>query len=185
MQALRKLSRFEAKHMASFLGHSTLLIAAVSLWSAGCAQKPGFAPGWMGPAIAVGTLAADATSGKDEPIVKQVTPQLWVSASQLDFGTIRIAARGSQQLEIRNVSRFDLKLISAQSSSACFVLADPAAVPVTLPPGAAITLMIAMFSRTPALCDGRLEIHTDMAVAALLTVHLKGRVTPASRKLKP
>ena len=176
MQALRKLSRFEAKRMAPFLGHSTLLIAAVSLWSAGCAQKPGFVPGWLGPAIAVGGVAAEATSGKDQPIVKQMTPQLWVSASQLDFGTLALAERRSQQLEIRNVSRFDLKLISAQSTSACFILADPAAVPVTLPPGAAITLMVAMFSRTPALCDGRLEIHTDMAVAALLTVRLEGRV---------
>src|SRR6185436_14222273 len=118
VQALRKLTRFEMKQMALLLGRSTLLIAAVSLSSAGCAQKPGFVPGWLGPAIAVGGVAAAATSGKDEPIVKQITPQLWVSASQLDFGTIGIAERGSRQLEIRNVSRFDLRLITAQSSSA-------------------------------------------------------------------
>ena len=180
------LTRFKMKQMALLLGCSTLLIAAVSLSSAGCAQKPGFVPGWLGPAIAVGGVAAAATSGKDEPIVKQITPQLWVSASQLDFGTIGIAERGSRQLEIRNVSRFDLRLITAQSSSACFLVADPAAVPVTLPPGGAITLMIAMFSKTSARCDGRLEIHTDMAVAALVTVRLKGRVgAAANRRPKP
>jgi hypothetical protein len=182
VHALGKLSRFEVKRMAFFPGRSTLVMAAVSLVSTGCAQKPGVVPGWMGPAIAVGTFAADATSGKDEPIVKQTAPQLWVSASELDFGTIGIAERGSRQLDIRNLSRFDLRLITAQSTRACFVVVDPAAVPVTLPPGGTLTIMIAMFSKTPARCDGRLEIQTDMAVAALVTIRLKGRVAGAANR---
>jgi hypothetical protein len=145
--------------------------AATLLHTAGCTV-----PAWVGPAVEVGN-AATRKVGTNEPIVHRVEPQLRVSDSQLDFGKIAIATRALRQLEVRNISRFDLKILTARSHGSCFAVVAAAPFPITLTPNEAITLEVAMSNHLAARCDGRLEINTDSATAALVTIRLKGLIS--------
>ena len=146
--------------------------AVALLHAAGCS-----APAWLGPAVEVAGTAMEAHSDSSTPVRRGVDPQLRVSASQLDFGTIVIAARALRPLEVRNISRFDLTLVTARSSGPCFTLVAVSAFPITLSPNDATTVTVAMSSQAATGCDGRLEIRTDSAAAALVAIRLKGRVT--------
>ena len=147
-------------------------VGAVALLQAmGCS-----APAWVGPAVEVGTAALTANTDDSIPIRNRIDPQLRVSDSQLDFGSIDIAARALRPLEVRNISRFDLKLLTAQSSASCFTVTATAPFPMTLTPNEATTLTVTMSSQAATRCEGRLEIHTDSAAAGLVTIRLKGRV---------
>lgn len=148
--------------------------AVALLHAAGCT-----APQWLGPAVEVAGTAMAVNSDNSMPPRNRVEAQLRVSASQLDFGTADIAARALRQLEVRNISRFDLTLVTARSSGRCFTLVGAAAFPITLAPNAVTTLTVAMSSQGATSCDGRLEINTDSSAAALVTIRLKGRVARA------
>jgi len=143
--------------------------AVAMLHTAGCAP-------WVGPAVEVAAAAVEANSNSSPPVRNRVDPQLRVSDSQLDFGTINIAARALRPLEVRNISRFDLKLLTARSTASCFTVTAAAPLPITLAPNEATTLTVAMSNQSPARCDGRLEIHTDSAAAGLVAIRLKGQV---------
>lgn len=145
-------------------------VAAVAmLHTAGCAP-------WVGQAVEVAGAAVEANSSSSPPVRNRVDPQLRVSDSQLDFGTIDIAARALRPLEVRNISRFHVKLLTARSSAPCFTVTAAAPLPITLAPNEATTLTVAMSTQSAARCDGRLEIHTDSAAAGLVAIRLKGRV---------
>jgi hypothetical protein len=155
--------------VARLIGYT---VGAVALLHAtGCSP-----PGWLGPAVEVAGAAAAAHPDSNPPVRHRVDPQLRVSDSQLDFGTIGIAARALRQLEVRNISRFDLTLVTARSSGACFALVTTSPFPITLASNAATTLTVGMSSQAATGCDGRLEIKTDSAAAGLVTFRLKGRV---------
>ena len=140
-------------------------------------------PAWVGPAVEVGS-AATAKVGTNDPIVHRVDAQLRVSDSQLDFGTIDIAARALRQLEVRNISRFDLKLLTARSNSPCFTVVTMP-FPMTLEPNEAITLTVAMSNQAAIRCDARLEINTDSVAAAVVVIRLKGRIGTMSTSRVP
>jgi hypothetical protein len=118
----------------------------------------------------------EANSDSSTQVRHRVDPQLRVSASQLDFGTIGVAARTLRQLEVRNISRFGLTLLTARSSGPCFTLVGATAFPIALAPNDITTLTVAMSSPSATGCGGHLEIRTDSAAAALVTIRLKGRV---------
>jgi len=141
------------------------------LQAAGCSV-----PGWLGPAVEVAGASMAANPDKSIPARNRVDPQLRVSDSQLDFGTIDVSARARRPLEIRNISRFDLKLLTARSSASCFTVTATAAFPITLVPNQATTLSVVMWSGAAAHCEGLLEIHTDSAAAGLVAIRLKGQV---------
>ena len=124
----------------------------------------------------VAGTAVAVNSDNSTPPRNRVDPQLRVSASQLDFGTIGTAARALRPLEVRNISRFDLTLVTARTSGPCFTLVAASAFPITLSPNDATTLTVAMSNQAAAGCDGRLEIKTDSAAAGLVAIRLKGRV---------
>ena len=155
--------------VARLIGYTVGTVAL--LHAAGCSP-----PGWLGPAVEVAGAAATVNSDSSTPIRHRVDPQLRVSASQLDFGTIGVAARGLRQLEVRNISRFDLTLVTARSGGPCFTVVGATAFPITLAPNDATTVTVALSSQAATSCDGRLEIKTDSSAAALVTIRLKGRV---------
>lgn len=142
-----------------------------------------FNPTTAGAATANLTISSNSSAGSTATVALSGTgasPQLTVSSSTIDFGSVVLNSASNQTLTLTSSGTAPVTVNSATIAGAGFTLAG-ATLPATLNPGQTLSLQVTFSPTVSGAASGSLTISSNSSRASTVTVALSG--TGTSRQL--
>ncbi|HEY7710282.1 MAG TPA: choice-of-anchor D domain-containing protein, partial [Candidatus Entotheonella sp.] len=109
--------------------------------------------------------------------VPQPVPQVEVDPLSLSLGEVELGAERTRSLRIRNTGTADLSITSLEITSAsggAFALNNPPTLPVSMTPGAEVTVGVQYRPLIVGSVTGALRVHSNAEATPAVTVALSG-----------